>query len=299
MLIRRMVPLAATIATDGLWLIGLGAFVVVLVALIPRAPRLHLQFGGQGDDRIDRVAYSMTTTGLLATATGSVLVAIGSTPSVRFVAATVIALVVSIWVLLAQQIRALWLARRHDAAMKLKENQDLKREAWELQATAILAQWRWTLLHPMTGSNAASWPNNYLHKRIGDAPLGIPPEWYSVEGRQLRYNQASLVRMTANDAPDWLHDIVVVAISEGWFVLGTPTVVAFYTPSGTQYETVVLTQPGLVRPLARMNLLRRLHELDFPMHHGSRGQTLPGHDTNDLVRRFVEATHPDFTQARD
>ena len=183
--------------------------------------------------------------------------------------------------------------------MKLKENQDLKREAWELQATAILAQWRWALLHPMTGSNAASWPNNYLHKRIGDAPPGIPPEWYSVEGRQLRYNQASLVRMTADDAPDWLHDIVVVALSEGWFVLGTPTVVAFYTPSGTQYETVVLTQPGLMRPLARMNLLRRLHELGFPIHHGSRGQALPGHDTNDLVRRFVEATHPDFTQARD
>jgi hypothetical protein len=294
-----MVPLAATIATDGLWLIGLGAFFVVFVALLPRPPRLHRQFGSQGVERVDRLALSITTTGLLSTAVGSILLAIGSTPSVRFVVASAVALALAMWVLTARQIRTLWLARRYEAAMKLRENQDLEREAWELEATAILARWRWALRHPMTRSNASSWPTDYLHRRIGDQPPGIPAEWYTNEGRQLRYNKPSLVRMTEEDTPDWLRDIVMIALSEGWFVLGTPTVIAFYTPAGTQCETIVLEQPALVRPLARMNVLSRLHDLGFPTHHGSRGQALPGRDTADLVRRSVEATHPDFVQPQD
>jgi hypothetical protein len=294
-----MVLLAATIATDGLWLIGLGAFVVVAVALLPWPPRLNLRFGGQGDGRIDRVASAATTSGLLATAAGSVLVAIGSTPSVRFIATTVVALGLSMWLLLARQVRMLWLVRRAEAAAKLKENQDLEREAWELEATAMLAPWRWALSHPLTNSNAYSWPAEYLRRRIGDAPPGIPPEWYSLQGRRLRYNRPNLVRLAADDAPDWLRDIVAVALGEGWFVLGTPTVVAFYTPSGVQHETIVRAQPPLVRPLARMKLLHRLHQLGLPAHHGSRGQALPGHDADDLVRRLVEDAQPDLTHAHD
>lgn len=293
------VVLAATVATDGLWLIGVGAFVVVLVALVPRPPRLNLRFGGQGDERTDRVASSATATGLLATAAGSVLVAIGSAPSVRFIVTVVAALGLLMWLLLARQVRGLWLVRRAEAAVKLKENQDLKREAWELEATAILARWRWALSHPLTNSNAYSWPAEYLRRRLGDAPPGIPPEWYSLQGQQLRYNRPNLVRWASDDAPDWLRDIVAVALSEGWFVLGTPTVVAFYTPSGVQHETIVLAQPPLVRPLARMKLLHRLHQLGFPAHHGSRGQALPGHDADDLVRRLVEDAQPDLTHTHD
>jgi hypothetical protein len=294
-----VVLLAAKIATDGLWLIGLGAFLVVVVALLPRSPRLDRQFGGQGEERADRLASSVATTGLLATAVGSILLAIGSTPSIRFIAASVTALTLSMWVLTARQIRTLWRARRYEAAMKLKENQDLQREAWELEATAIVARWRWSLRHPLSRSDASSWPTDYLRRRIGDQPRGIPPEWYTVQGRQLRSNKPSLVRMTADDAPDWLRDIVVIALSEWWFVLGTPAVIAFYTPSGTQCETLVLAQPDLVRPLARMNLLSRLHDLGFPIHHGGRGQALPGHNTGDLMSRFIESSHPNFTQAHD
>lgn len=294
-----MVPLAATIATDGLWLIGLGAFFVVLVALLPRPPRLHRQFGDPGVERADRLALSVTTTGLLSTAVGSILLAVGSTPSVRFVVASVVAMALAMWVLTARQIRTLWLARRYEAAMKLRENQDLAREAWEFEATAVLARWRWALRHPMIRLNASNWPTTYLHGRIGGQPPGIPAEWYTNDGRQLRYNKPSLVRITAEDAPDWLRDIVVIALSEGWFVLGTPTVVAFYTPTGMECETIVLEQPALVRALARMNLLGRLRALGFPTHHGSRGQSLPGRDTGELVRRSVEATHPDFAQPQD
>lgn len=295
----RTAPLAATIATDGLWLIGLGAFLVVLVALIPRPPRLHLQFRGQGDERVDRVSTSVTTAGLLATAAGSVLVAVGSTPSAWFMIATIIAVVLSTWLLIARQVRALWMARRDEAAMKLKENQDLEREAWELQAATLLARWRWALSHPLTRSNAINWPDNYLRNKIGDAPPGIPPEWYSAEGRQLRRSQTNLVRMTADEAPDWLRDIVTVALNEGWFVLGTPTVIAFYTPSGTQYETVVLTEHTLAQSLLRRNLLRKLRELGFPTHYGTRGQSLPAHDTGELVQHLVEANRPERDRIQD
>lgn len=285
----RPTPLASVIATDGLWLIGLGAFLVAVTALTTQPPRLHLQFGGLGDQRKDRLASAITTTGLLATAAGSILVAVGSTPAGWFIAVAFGALLMSAWGLMARQVRLLWLARRNDTAMRLRENQDLAREAWELEATIVLARWRWVLLHPLTPSNANSWPTRYLARKIGDAPPGIPAEWYSNEGRQLRYSQPNLVRMTADGAPGWLRDIVVVALAEGWLVLGAPSFISFYTPNGLQYETVTLDQPAIVHLLVRRNLLNRLKRLGLPTHRGGRGQALPGCDTDELIRRLVEA----------
>lgn len=143
---------------DGLWLIGVGAFVLAVVGLVAAPLRLHLQFGGLGDGRRDRLAFAGAGLGLLSTAAGSVLLAASSSPAVAFVIATVATLIVVAWVLLAWRVHSLWLARRGDAAMRLRYNQDLAREAWQLEAAVLLARWRWALCHPLTNTDANSWP---------------------------------------------------------------------------------------------------------------------------------------------
>jgi hypothetical protein len=288
MLSSVAVPLASAIATDGLWLIGVGAFLVVTVALSTQPPRLHLQFGGLGDRRRDRLTSSIATTGLLATSAGSILVAIGDTPSAWFLAGALGTTVLIMWLLMARQLRLLWLARRGDVALRLRDNQDLAREAWELEASIILSDWRWALRHPLTSASAVGWPMAFLASRIGEPPPGVPSEWYSLQGRQLRSNKPSLVRMTADDAPGWLRDIVVVALSDGWYVLGSASFVAFYTPDGLNYETVRPDEHPIVQQLVRKALLGRLRRLGLPTHRGSRGQSLPGRDSEELVRRLVE-----------
>lgn len=90
---------------DGLWLIGVGAFLLTVVGLAAAPLRLHLQFGGLGDRRGDRLAFSGTGLGLITTAAGSVLVAAGSSPSLGFAIATAAILVAVGW-LLAELARA-------------------------------------------------------------------------------------------------------------------------------------------------------------------------------------------------
>ncbi len=282
-------PVASSVTVDGLWLIGIGALLVVSVALTATPPRLHLQFGGLGDQRKDRLAPSIATTGLIATAAGSVLVSVGSVPAIGFVGGVVVALGIMAWGLLARQVRLLWRARQRDAMMRLRENQDLARETWEVEAATILAGWRWALLHPLSVASAEGWPMSYLRTRIGEAPPGIPAEWYSPQGRQLRYNKPSLVRMTADDAPRWLRDIVVVALAEGWFVLGNASFLTFYAPDGLGCETIGCDHPEIVHLLVRQALLARLKRLGLPSHRGTRGQMLPARNTNDLIKRLVEA----------
>src|SRR5262249_41380508 len=153
----------------------------------------------------------------------------------------------------------------------------------------ILARWRWAALHPLSHASAEGWPMSYLHTRIGEAPPGIPAEWYSNQGRQLRYNKPSLVRMTAEAAPEWLRDIAAVALAEGWFVLGNASFVTFYTPDGLDCETIGCDHPAIVHLLVRQALLVRLKRLGLPSHWGTRGQMLPARDTNDLIKRLVEA----------
>ncbi len=282
-------PLASSVTADGLWLIGIGAFLVVIVALTATPPRLHLQFGALGDQRKDRLASSIAATGLIATAVGSVLVSVGAAPAVWFVGGVTLALGVIAWGLMARQVRLLWRARQRDATMRLRENQDLAREAWEVEAATILARWRWAVLHPLSAASAESWPMSYLRTKIGEAPPGIPAEWYSTQGRQLRYNKPSLVRMTVDDAPGWLRDIVVVALAEGWFVLGNASFLSFYTPDGLSCETIGCDHPAIVHLLVREALLARLRRLGLPSHRGTRGQALPARDTDDLIKRLAEA----------
>lgn len=278
---------------DGLWLIGVGAFLLAAVGLTAAPLRLHLQFGGLGDRRGDRLAFAGTGLGLVATATGSVLVALGSPPGLGFAIATVLALATIGWLLLSWRVRALWLARRDDAASELRWNQDLAREAWRLRAAVLLARWRWALCHPFTGSDAQSWPYQYLRRRIGEEPPGVAEEWYSPDGLKLRQNRPSLVSAQPDRAPDWLRDIVAVALQERWIVLRAGDALAFYTPDGLSYEIVACDEPTLTRGLVRHALLQRLSKLGLPVHSGSRGQSLPGRDLLHAVTAMSAKSSPD------
>jgi hypothetical protein len=278
----------AALQADGLWLIGIGALLLTVVGIATRPLRLHLQFGSLGDERRDRLAFAGTVLGLAATAIGSVLVAIGSTPAVWFIIATTAGLLLMGWIVLAWRVRSLWMARRDEAAMKLKQNQDLAREDWQLQATVLLSRWRWALRHALTRSDATGWPYDYLTKRIGAEPPGVSIEWYSNDGRLLRRNRPSLVEMSADEAPDWLHAIVLVATSEKWIVLRSGQFLVFYTPDGLRYTTVEASTPTVVQGLARMALLRKLKELGLPTHTGDGGQPLPGRDMHHLVSVLVQ-----------
>lgn len=281
---------------DGLWLIGVGAFLLAAVGLTAAPLRLHLQFGGLGDRRRDRLAFAGTGVGLIATATGSVLVAVGSAPGVAFAIAAVLALAAISWLLLSWRVRSLWLARRDDAATELRYNQDLAREAWRLRATVLLARWRWALWHPLTGSDSESWPYRYLSRRIGEEPPGVAAEWYSADGLTLRQNRPSLVSIEPDQAPDWLRDIVAVALQERWIVLRAGDAVAFYTPDGVTYETVACDEPALTRGLVRNALLRRLNKMGLPVHSGTRGQSLPGGDLDQAVAAMSAEPAPDGTR---
>jgi hypothetical protein len=268
---------------DGLWLIGVGAFLLAAVGLAAAPLRLHLQFGGLGDRRSDRLAFAGTGVGLLSTATGSVLVAAGSSPAVAFVLATVATLIVVAWALLAWRVHSLWVARRGDAAMRLRYNQDLAREAWQLEAAALLARWRWAVCHPLTDTDANSWPYVYLRKQLGEEPAGVAEEWYSNDGLKLRQNRPSLVRVGPAKVPGWLRDIVAVAIDEGWIVLRAGKALVLYTPDGLSYETVECDEPGLAQGLVRHAVLRRLNRMGLPIHSGGRGQSLPGRDREQVM----------------
>lgn len=286
--------LASTVTTEGLWLIGVGAFLVAIITLSGSPPRLHLQFAALGDERKDRLVSSGTAIGLATTAVGSALVAIGSEPAVWFVAVSAATLVVFGWLLQARQVRALWVARRDEAAARLRQNQDLAREAWQFEASVLLSRWRWALSHPLTHSNATSWPYEYLEGRIGEAPPGVPPEWYSTQGIQLRRSQPSRVRIAPEEAPGWLADIVSVALGEDWPVLRSGAMIVFYTPDGLRYETTDVRQHSVTQPLTRIGLLRALGELGLPTHTGLRGQLLPGRDTGHLVASVTQhARHQD------
>lgn len=283
---------------DGLWLIGVGAFLLAAVGLTAAPLRLHLQFGALGDRRGDRLAFAGTGLGLVATATGSVLVAVGSAPGLGFAIATVLALATIGWLLLSWRVRSLWLARRDDAAMELRWNQDLAREAWRLRAAVLLARWRWALCHPLTGSDAESWPYGYLQRLIGEEPPGVAEESHSADGLTLRQNRPSLVSAQPDQAPDWLRDIVAVALQERWIVLRAGDALAFYTPDGLSYDTVACDEPALTRGLVRHALLQRLGKLGLPVHSGSRGQSLPGRDLDQTVAAMSAKPATDGTRPK-
>ena len=150
-------------------------------------------------------------------------------------------------------------------------------------AAELLARWSWCLQHPLTATDATSWPYPYLEKRLGPEPPGVADEWFSSDGVYLRQNRQSLVRLTAATAPDWLRDIVAVAEDQRWPVLHAGTAILLYTPDGTSYMTTGAEHAPLVTNLVRQQLLRRLHKAGFPTHTGRRGQTLPGRDLGHLT----------------
>jgi hypothetical protein len=284
---------------DGLWLIGVGAFLLTVVGLAAAPLRLHLQFGGLGDRRSDRLAVAGTGLGLTTTAAGSVLVAAGSSPSLGFALATSAILAAVGWLLLSWRVHSLWVARRTDAAMNLRFNQDLAREAWRLQAAVRLSRWRWALSHPLTSTDANTWPYGYLHRRIGAEPPGVAEEWYSDEGIKLRYNWPNLVKVELSQVPGWLRDIVAVALDEGWIVLRSGAALVLYTPDGLSYETIECEEPGLTTGLVRHAILRRLHRLGLPMHYGTRGQSLPGLDRQQTATPLLEKAADPIAGAED
>lgn len=278
---------------DGLWLIGVGAFLLAIVGLAATPLRLHLQAGGLGDGRGDRLAFTGAGLGLIAAAAGSVLVAVGSSPALGFAIATGAALVAIGWLLLSWRVRSLWVARRTEAAMNLRYNQDLAREAWRLQAAVLLSRRRWALSHPLTNSDANTWPYRYLNKRIGVEPPGVAEEWYSDEGIKLRYNWPNLVKVERSQVPGWLRDIAAFALDEGWIVLRSGAALVLYTPDGLSYETIECDEPGITTGLVRHAILRRLQRLGLPMHYGTRGQSLPGLDRRQTATAMLgEAADP-------
>jgi hypothetical protein len=82
---RRRYARLVALQTDGLWLVGTGAFVLVAAGIwASPALRLHLTVAGSGDSRRERMAFAGTVIGGLSTAVGSVLVAASSLLSLLF-----------------------------------------------------------------------------------------------------------------------------------------------------------------------------------------------------------------------
>lgn len=165
----------------------------------------------------------------------------------------------------------------------LRDNQDLAREAWRLQAAVLLSRWRWALAHPLTSFDANTWPYRFLNARIGEEPPGVAEEWHSDDGLKLRYNWPNLVKAEPSQVPGWLRDIAAAALDYGWLVLRSGGALVFYTPDGLSYETVECEDPGLPQGLVRHAILRRLQRLGLPMYYGTRGQSLLGPDREHLL----------------
>jgi hypothetical protein len=91
----------------------------------------------------------------------------------------------------------------------------------------------------------------------------------------------------------WLHDIVAVAIDEGWIVLRAGSVLVVHTPHGLCYETVECDEPGLAQRLIRHAVLRRLNRMGLLIHSGGRGQPLPGRDREQVMGALRDGSADD------
>lgn len=206
------------------------------------------------------------------------LVAISSTPTVRYAAGTAVAIALIIYVLLVWKVHALWVQRRCEAAEQLSVNQDSRREQWRLDAAARCARWRWALTHPLTRSDGTSWPSRNLEPCLGPEQSG-PPESAEdpLTALKLRQNDPNVARLSDGDTPAWLRDIVLVARDSRWEVLRSALHVAFYTPDRVSVELARMAEPlPLVQVLERERLLRALAAHGRPTHRASRGHSMPG-----------------------
>lgn len=275
----------------GLWLVGIGALLLALVGLAGGQVRLALTFGGAGDRRIDRVKFAVSGAGLLATAAGSALIAISSMPSLGFVIATIAALVVIVYVLLAWRVHTLWREHLAAVAASVSVNQDSRRELWRLDAARSCARWRWALSHPLSTADAISWPMAHLERQLGPCPVGPPesPEDPRI-AMKLRQNFPNVARAVVSQLPGWTHDVALIARDCDWTILRSEHTVALFTPDGTRSVTASIDTSGAtVHALRRHQLLSELAEQGLPTHRGARGQLAPGRDRGHLLDVLAQA----------
>jgi hypothetical protein len=277
-----------------LWLVGIGAFILVAAGgWASPALRLHLEFAGSGDSRRERMAFAGTIVGGLSTAAGSLLVAGSNLPSVWFWLGTIVLMATVGYVLLAWKVHALWTARRYDAAMVLRTNQDSRREVWLIDAASLCARWRWALGHPLTPADASWWPVLYLVRRLGDCPPGPlgGVDLNDMDAVKLRQVLPNVARLDAADVPPWLLDVVLVARDCDCEVLRSGRYLGFYTLGGEYASASIVKPKGAA--FAHRQLVRSLSKLGLPTHRGTWGQLVPGRDRSHL-RAVLKA----YDQAR-
>jgi hypothetical protein len=96
------VALSLELDTAGLWLLGVGAVLLLAERLLGQPqPRLGLTFPSAATGFTERLRFSLEGTGLLLSAVGSALFVAAHLPPIWFIAATLIGALASVYGLLA------------------------------------------------------------------------------------------------------------------------------------------------------------------------------------------------------
>jgi hypothetical protein len=137
----------------GLWLIGVGSFLVVGAALGLTPDRAGGRFAGKYSSLMERLFYATQVTGLLFAGVGSLTIATSQSIAGSVLVATGIAALLSYDGLLA------WLQKRYrDEQLENAERFVAGGDTAKRQQLAIAqrcATWRWCLRHPL---NMQPWP---------------------------------------------------------------------------------------------------------------------------------------------
>jgi hypothetical protein len=263
------VALSLELDTAGLWLLGVGAVLLLAERLLGQPqPRLGLTFPSAATGFTERLQFSLEGTGLLFSAVGSALFVAAHLPPIWFIAATLVVALASVYGLLAYLALKYWRLRLDHAIKSLGGDLRNPLVQWQVDCLRLCASWRWVLRHPFERDD---WPKS-CQRLVGPLPPGLPQDSQEVTAARLRRIEegASLAHELA--VPDSLRGIVDAADREGWRVGATGSAVAFYPTSGA--EPIVVSKTDAendVRGLHRHWLLAKLHENGLPIRSDIRG----------------------------
>jgi hypothetical protein len=172
---QRVLAAAAEVSTaerDGLWLIGVGAFLAA-VSLLRQGSSGGLggRPGGPAGTRADRIAFAIGLTGALSVALGSIDVAVEALPSLGLVVLTTVIAVVLIWLFAALRLHVDSRKNRDVSRRGAASGSALAPEReWDVKRYERHMHWRWCLANPFVSEAAAQ---RQAVEEFGKRP-GIP-----------------------------------------------------------------------------------------------------------------------------
>jgi len=144
----------------GLWFIALGAFLVAASFLWQGSlGGLSGRPVGPGGTRADRVVYAIGLSGALLVAGGSIIVAVAALPALWVVAATVVGVVIAVWLFAARRLRIDSRKNRDNARRAVGASGAhpglAARRDWEVLRYERQMQWRRCLTNPFISDKRA------------------------------------------------------------------------------------------------------------------------------------------------